>query len=346
MPLYCAACVGAWWGVVQQGTVCRQGSGPLVCTLGLRCDPAHLLAGALIRQLAPRYSPLRTRSCLPWLCPLPRPLDLPCRFVVVMHGPEERRTPGNTLVVQPDKPYQVRRARSDPRCAWHAALCCCRRGRCGIPCRLWVQGCPLPRPSHPCLPPGLQPSLPASRTSDCPHRPAPLSALRTLPASVALPPPTRTPALPCNPQGLSQFGNGFLSKFEAAQCDNRLLEEITIVDTPGARAAAGSHPRPCPRCPAAAVACLARVCSLVACNWATYNWAPSRYCVAHIRLACNCMCPPLRAAVLQACCLARSSASSAATTSSRWSAGLRRAATSSCCCSIPTSSTSATSSRR
>lgn len=30
------------------------------------------------------------------------------RFVVVMHGMEERRTPGNTLIVQPDKPYQVR----------------------------------------------------------------------------------------------------------------------------------------------------------------------------------------------------------------------------------------------
>ena len=29
------------------------------------------------------------------------------RFVVVMHGLEERRTPGNTLIVQPDKPYQV-----------------------------------------------------------------------------------------------------------------------------------------------------------------------------------------------------------------------------------------------
>ncbi len=28
------------------------------------------------------------------------------RFVVVMHGLEERRTPGNTLAVQPDKPYQ------------------------------------------------------------------------------------------------------------------------------------------------------------------------------------------------------------------------------------------------
>lgn len=29
------------------------------------------------------------------------------RFVVVEHGLEERRTPGNTLVVQPSKPYQV-----------------------------------------------------------------------------------------------------------------------------------------------------------------------------------------------------------------------------------------------
>ncbi|PSC74976.1 EH domain-containing 1-like [Micractinium conductrix] len=61
------------------------------------------------------------------------------RFVVVMHGPEERRTPGNTLVVQPDRPFT----------------------------------------------------------------------------------------------GLQQFGSGFLSKFEAAQCDNRLLEEVTLVDTPG-----------------------------------------------------------------------------------------------------------------
>lgn len=61
------------------------------------------------------------------------------RFVVVMHGPEDRRTPGNTLVVQTDKPFT----------------------------------------------------------------------------------------------GLSQFGNGFLSKFEAATCENRLLEEITLVDTPG-----------------------------------------------------------------------------------------------------------------
>lgn len=61
------------------------------------------------------------------------------RFVVVMHGPDERRTPGNTLVVQPDKPFT----------------------------------------------------------------------------------------------GLQQFGSGFLSKFECAQCDNRLLEEVTLVDTPG-----------------------------------------------------------------------------------------------------------------
>ena len=29
------------------------------------------------------------------------------RFVVVESGLDERRTPGNTLVVQPSKPYQV-----------------------------------------------------------------------------------------------------------------------------------------------------------------------------------------------------------------------------------------------
>ena len=41
--------------------------------------------------------------------------------------------------------------------------------------------------------------------------------------------------MPCAPQGLSMFGNGFLSKFEGAMCDNRLLEEISLVDTPGGR---------------------------------------------------------------------------------------------------------------
>lgn len=61
------------------------------------------------------------------------------RFVVVMNGLEERRTPGNTLIVQPDRPYQ----------------------------------------------------------------------------------------------GLSAYGNGFLAKFEGASCPNKLLEEITLVDTPG-----------------------------------------------------------------------------------------------------------------
>lgn len=41
------------------------------------------------------------------------------------------------------------------------------------------------------------------------------------------------PAAPWPPP-LVQFGSGFLSKFECAQCDNRLLEEVTLVDTPGA----------------------------------------------------------------------------------------------------------------
>ncbi|KAF6256286.1 P-loop containing nucleoside triphosphate hydrolase protein [Scenedesmus sp. NREL 46B-D3] len=61
------------------------------------------------------------------------------RFVVVQHGLEERRTPGNTLAVQPDKPYQ----------------------------------------------------------------------------------------------GLSQFGTGFLSRFEGAACPAPLLDSITLIDTPG-----------------------------------------------------------------------------------------------------------------
>mmetsp|Transcript_19149 Transcript_19149/g.32938 ORF Transcript_19149/g.32938 Transcript_19149/m.32938 type:complete len:548 (+) Transcript_19149:333-1976(+) len=61
------------------------------------------------------------------------------RFVVVYHGLEERRVPGNTLAVQPDKPYQ----------------------------------------------------------------------------------------------GLAGFGTGFLSRLEGSQCPAQLLEEITLVDTPG-----------------------------------------------------------------------------------------------------------------
>ncbi|CAG9460608.1 unnamed protein product [Pedinophyceae sp. YPF-701] len=61
------------------------------------------------------------------------------RFVVVMHGPEDRTTPGNTLAVMPDKPYQ----------------------------------------------------------------------------------------------GLSMFGTGFLGRFMGAETEAKLLEEVTIVDTPG-----------------------------------------------------------------------------------------------------------------
>ena len=37
----------------------------------------------------------------------------------------------------------------------------------------------------------------------------------------------------CPLQGLAQYGNGFLAKFEAASCANKLLEEVTLVDTPG-----------------------------------------------------------------------------------------------------------------
>lgn len=70
-----------------------------------------------------------------------------CPFLQVFHGAEERRIPGNTLAVQPDKPYQ----------------------------------------------------------------------------------------------GLASFGTGFLSRFEGSQCPARLLEEISLVDTPGGRRAPGVH---------------------------------------------------------------------------------------------------------
>eukprot|EP01025_Chloroclados_australasicus_P062326 TRINITY_DN8187_c0_g1_i3.p1 TRINITY_DN8187_c0_g1~~TRINITY_DN8187_c0_g1_i3.p1 ORF type:complete len:605 (-),score=71.17 TRINITY_DN8187_c0_g1_i3:298-1968(-) len=61
------------------------------------------------------------------------------RFIVVMNGHEDRRTPGNTLAVQPDKPYK----------------------------------------------------------------------------------------------GLSIFGSGFLGRFEGSEMPNRLLQDITLIDTPG-----------------------------------------------------------------------------------------------------------------
>ena len=34
-------------------------------------------------------------------------------------------------------------------------------------------------------------------------------------------------------RGLSQFGTGFLSKFECSQCPSPILESITFIDTPG-----------------------------------------------------------------------------------------------------------------
>ena len=65
--------------------------------------------------------------------------------------------------------------------------------------------------------------------------------LASIPASVPL---IRTPHLAsgcllsmtrgvCAPQGLAQYGNGFLAKLELAQCPSPLLDEITLVDTPG-----------------------------------------------------------------------------------------------------------------
>lgn len=34
-------------------------------------------------------------------------------------------------------------------------------------------------------------------------------------------------------RGLSQFGTGFLSKFESSQCPCPILESVTFIDTPG-----------------------------------------------------------------------------------------------------------------
>ena len=53
------------------------------------------------------------------------------------------------------------------------------------------------------------------------------------------PEPRRTPGQTLAVQtdkrftGLGAFGSSFLAKFEAAQCNAKLLEEVTIVDTPG-----------------------------------------------------------------------------------------------------------------
>lgn len=77
----------------------------------------------------------------------------------------------------------------------------------GVP---WGVSCPL-------LPP------PPTLHTWPPNRPFPQHHLTLLAPHLVLTPPPPTP----------QFGSGFLSKFEAAQCDNRLLEEITLVDTPG-----------------------------------------------------------------------------------------------------------------
>ena len=55
----------------------------------------------------------KSLSILLGLCVTCRPswraAAVPAAYGQVFHGAEERRIPGNTLAVQPDKPYQVRR---------------------------------------------------------------------------------------------------------------------------------------------------------------------------------------------------------------------------------------------
>jgi len=158
------------------------------------------------------------------------------RFVIVDHALEERRTPGNTLIVQPDKPYQARTARPRPRrrAAASAAGACLGAARAAGRAAGPAQPCTcsagvrydLSHSSH------AQASGEARLASHHPRYPrrarngpceAPLGRalgrreMRALRA----------------PQGLAQYGNGFLAKFEAASCPNRLLEEISLVDTPG-----------------------------------------------------------------------------------------------------------------
>ena len=74
---------------------------PFPCALlmyGLKTDP-FLVAGktTFVKHLLQREYPGINIG--------PEPTT--DRFVVVMDGMEERRTPGNTLIVQPDKPFQA-----------------------------------------------------------------------------------------------------------------------------------------------------------------------------------------------------------------------------------------------
>ena len=116
-----------------------------------------------------------------------------------MGGMEERRTPGNTLIVQPDKPYQVSAVFEAGQNA-----------------------------SHPFGPPHLT----LGRNMLCREQ---RNCQRTFITShFHIPGLQRGPLLDSAlMQGLSQYGNGFLAKFEAAACPNQLLEEVTLVDTPG-----------------------------------------------------------------------------------------------------------------
>ncbi len=126
------------------------------------------------------------------------------RFVVVYHGLEERR------------------------CAAARALPLAFVQACSAACLVP----PCARATHPASPEWATTRVPwlALHGSPARHQRA-----RILPRRVRCRVPGNTLAVsPDKPfQGLQAFGTGFLSRFEGSQCPARLLEEITIVDTPG-----------------------------------------------------------------------------------------------------------------
>ena len=118
------------------------------------------------------------------------------RFVVVHHGLEERRTPGNTLAVQPDKPYQGLSGFGTGAC-FFCVFVSCLSLRLSVVWRLFVLHVFCSVCVSVCCVCACAVSLTRRRSSP--------------------------PAAP----------TGFLTRFEGSQCAAPLLEDVSIVDTPG-----------------------------------------------------------------------------------------------------------------